>query len=157
MNAYNFFLDQRVNEKTRKQIEEYSYLMGRKVKAIPTNESPADKVLEEELFTIVGLTTESYTTELFATLKSEESTVTINIKVGEIGKERKDYAWNPGMILKLLEQAPKRKVLYVLITLRYRLNIDNEEIKNLIYEIRKKQVMIECDMANYCIIYQNSI
>lgn len=103
MKAHDFFAEKKVKEEIRKEIEKYSCLVGKRVKAIPTNEELEDKELEEEIFSIVGLITKEYTTKIFVVLKSEECSMVVNVEAGLIGKERKDYSYNPGFLLELLD------------------------------------------------------
>lgn len=103
MKAHDFLSELKVEGKIRKEMEKYSYLVGKRVKAIPTNEDPEDKGFEEETFTIVGLITKQYTAKIYAVLKSEECDVAVGVDVDIIGKKRKDYFYNPGFLLELLE------------------------------------------------------
>ena len=104
MKAHNFFASPKVEGEIREEMEKYSYLVGKKVQAISTKEAPEDEELEEETFTIVGLTTQQYTTKVYAVLKSDECCVAVSVEVGIIGKERRNYFYNPGFLFKLLDE-----------------------------------------------------
>ena len=58
MKVHEYFTGQELTEAHKKEMERYSYLVGKTVKAIPVK-----KYYEEETFTVVGFTTRQYKTE----------------------------------------------------------------------------------------------
>lgn len=98
MKAHDYFSDARPDAIKRKNMKNYSYLVGKKVKAIPTSAE-----YEEEIFTVVGLKVRKYTTKIYAVLKSEENYAIVEVEAYIIGRERKDYYFKPNFILELLE------------------------------------------------------
>lgn len=106
MKAHNFFAEGsfKKEEEVRTMMRMYSCLVGHKVKAESTKESPEDKDFEDEVFTIVGLTTKRDDPSIHAVLKSDECDITITVSVDMINRPRDTYFYDPGFILKLIKE-----------------------------------------------------
>jgi len=98
MKAHDFFSDVKLTGPMREQVKRHSYLVSKKVKAVPTMQN-----YEEGIFEIVGLTFKHFSADLYCILKSDESEVAVMVEVSKIGKTREKFVSDPGYLLELVE------------------------------------------------------
>jgi len=104
MKAHEYFLINKLTPSHRDEMQMYSHLIGKKVNAICTKEGPEDANLEDETFTVVAFTAVQASTKLHAVLKSDISAIAILVPIDYINKERYDFCYNPGYLLRTIEE-----------------------------------------------------